>query len=129
MEYTTPFWNYPPELQGRCRVLAGSAWIVFAVFYLGSWGLAPVILVCWALPAMVTAFLMVLWVRHHGVVREVAASLLLLCCVVAFVVLTLESFHRMPPLPDTVAWVPLGLCLWGAVLGFFGRPGQSAAAA
>jgi len=131
-----PISNYPPELQPRCRVIAGSAWLVlgagFFVLFIGSWGFLSAVIVLWALAAVPTAFLMIRWLRPNGGARVVAARLLFVCCLalaVAAVALFVPLIDWKRRLPYVVFWLPIVLSLWGAVLGFLGRQEERVASA
>jgi hypothetical protein len=131
-----PFWDPPPELQSRCPIIAGTAWlvlgIVFFISFVGSWGFLSAAILFWALGAIPAAFFTVRWLQPTGGVRVTAARLLFVCCcalaIGAFVLFApLVDWKRT--LPRIVLWLPLVLSLWGAVLGFLGRAKRTSASA
>jgi hypothetical protein len=128
MTASRPIWDYPPEYQARCRVIAGSAWILLgAGFYyvlVGSWGHLSGSIIVWALGAVPTAYLMLRWLLHYGAGRSTAAAFLLACCIAltaAAIVLYDPLVQWKHRLPYIVLWFPVGLSACGAILGFVGR--------
>ena len=136
MKDLPPVSNYLPGLQPRCRVIAGSAWLVlgagFFVLFIGSWGFLSAVIVLWALTAVPTAFLMIRWLRPNGGARVMAARLLFVCCLalaVAAVAVFVPLIDWKRRLPYVVVWLPIVPSLWGAVLGFLGRQEERVASA
>ena len=123
-----PLSDYPSALQGRCRIIAGSAWLVFGAgfFFLlvWSWGSLSLAILLWAFAAVPTAFQMIRWLEPGGRLRVAFARLLLALCValaiaaVIFFVPLVDWHQRAPYL---VSWLPPAVSLFGAVVGFLGR--------
>src|SRR5437899_116599 len=98
MKYTTPIWDYPPELQPRCRLIAVGAWLfVFLTF--GSWSLVPA-----AILSVPVSFVMMRWLRGYGTGRFVTASILFASSVLGVLGFGLGLLE--PRIMGVVQWVP-----------------------
>jgi hypothetical protein len=131
-----PFWDAPPELQPRFRIIAGTCWlglgIGFFIAFVGTWGFLFAAIFLWALVAIPAALVTMLWLRPTGGVRLMAARLLFVSCcaiTIAGFVLAGALLDWKRSLPYVIFGIPLALSLWGAVLGFLGRPAHPRASA
>jgi cadmium resistance protein CadD (predicted permease) len=125
-----PLWDYPDDVQPRCQVVAGCAWIFLGFVYLTS-GFPEVVATFWAVPAIMTSYFMVRWLWRKRRQRLWAVALLGSCTL--YEVLLILSIVSWIPSPRADAhWLgllPIMLSLWGAVLGLIGRGAEPNAAA